>query len=189
MTFFLSALADILCNRCKTRASLPLDAIRRPRDTPIWKLEAALKCRSCRKGRYAPPLHMDQADRNARDHPLPLGASTRGTVSLLGLLRLSLRPRRFLLAHLVIVVRPGLFPPPLVPKKAVRRASVLQAIAALSPFAQMRDWSQERLHRLRIPARHDAAPACRGLFDGTVPATSSPMRSWSKATRRPISTS
>jgi hypothetical protein len=31
-------------NRCKTRASLPLDAIRRLRDTPIWKLEAALKC-------------------------------------------------------------------------------------------------------------------------------------------------
>jgi hypothetical protein len=29
-----------------------------PRDTPIWKLEAALKCRSCRKGRYAPPVHM-----------------------------------------------------------------------------------------------------------------------------------
>src|SRR5207245_2842239 len=27
----------------------------RPRDTPIWKLEAALKCRSCKKGRYAPP--------------------------------------------------------------------------------------------------------------------------------------
>jgi len=45
-------------NRCKTRASLPLNAIRRPRDTPIWKLEAALKCRSCRKGRYAPPVHM-----------------------------------------------------------------------------------------------------------------------------------
>jgi hypothetical protein len=37
---------------------LPLDAIRRPRDTPICKLEAALKCRSCRKGRYAPPVHM-----------------------------------------------------------------------------------------------------------------------------------
>jgi len=33
-------------------------AIRRPRDTPIWKLEAALKCRSCRKDRYAPPVHM-----------------------------------------------------------------------------------------------------------------------------------
>jgi hypothetical protein len=49
---------EVECIRCKTRASLPLDAIRRPRDTPIWKLEAALKCRSCRKGRYAPPVHM-----------------------------------------------------------------------------------------------------------------------------------
>jgi len=29
---------EVECNRCKTRASLPLDAIRRPRDTPIWKL-------------------------------------------------------------------------------------------------------------------------------------------------------
>ncbi len=49
---------EVECKRCKTRASLPLDAIRRPRDTPIWKLEAALKCRSCRNGRYAPPVHM-----------------------------------------------------------------------------------------------------------------------------------
>ena len=49
---------EVECNRCKTRASLPLDAIRRPRDTAIWKLEAALKCRSCKKGRYAPPVHM-----------------------------------------------------------------------------------------------------------------------------------
>src|SRR5258707_14447558 len=49
---------EVECNRCKPRASLPLDAIRRPRDTPIWKLEAALKCRSCRKGRYAPPVRM-----------------------------------------------------------------------------------------------------------------------------------
>jgi hypothetical protein len=46
---------EVGCNRCKTRASLPLDAIRRP---PVWKLEAALKCRSCKKGRYAPPVHM-----------------------------------------------------------------------------------------------------------------------------------
>jgi hypothetical protein len=49
---------EVECNRCKTRASLPLNAIRRPRDTPIWKLEAALKWRSCKKGRYAPPVHM-----------------------------------------------------------------------------------------------------------------------------------
>jgi hypothetical protein len=40
----------------QTRASLPLDAIRRPR--PIWKLEASLKCRSCRNGRYAPTVRM-----------------------------------------------------------------------------------------------------------------------------------
>jgi hypothetical protein len=57
---------EVECNRCKTRASLPLDAIRRPRDTPIWKLEAALKCRSCRKGRYAASAH-DQADCDAGD--------------------------------------------------------------------------------------------------------------------------
>jgi hypothetical protein len=49
---------EVECNRCKTRASLPLDAIRRPPDTPLWKLEASLKCRSCRKGRHAPPVHM-----------------------------------------------------------------------------------------------------------------------------------
>src|SRR3954468_13546742 len=49
---------EVECNRCKTRASLPLDAIRRPRDTPLWKLEASLKCRSCRKGRNGPPVHM-----------------------------------------------------------------------------------------------------------------------------------
>lgn len=49
---------EVECNRCKMRASLPLDAIRRPRNTPIWKLEASLKCRSCRKGRYAPPVRM-----------------------------------------------------------------------------------------------------------------------------------
>ena len=49
---------EVECDRCKTRGSLPLDAIRRPRDTPIWKLEASLKCRSCRKGRTAPPVRM-----------------------------------------------------------------------------------------------------------------------------------
>jgi hypothetical protein len=49
---------EVECNRCKSRASIPLDCIRRPRDTPIWKLEASLKCRSCRKGRTAPPVHL-----------------------------------------------------------------------------------------------------------------------------------
>jgi hypothetical protein len=49
---------EVECKRCKTRVSLPVDAMLRPRDTPIWKLEAALKCRSCRRGRYAPAVHM-----------------------------------------------------------------------------------------------------------------------------------
>ena len=49
---------EVECNRCNTRASLPLADIRRPRDTPLWKLEASLKCRTCRKGRHAPPVHM-----------------------------------------------------------------------------------------------------------------------------------
>ena len=49
---------EVECHRCKTRASLPLDAIRRPRDTALWKLEPALKCRSCRTPRYSPPVHM-----------------------------------------------------------------------------------------------------------------------------------
>src|SRR5690242_14553910 len=55
---------EVECNRCKTRASLPLDAIRRPRDTPLWKLEASLKCRACRKGRHAPPVHMIKLTEN-----------------------------------------------------------------------------------------------------------------------------
>ena len=47
---------EVECNRCKTRTSLPL--IRPPHDTPISKLKASLKCRSCRKGRAAPPVRM-----------------------------------------------------------------------------------------------------------------------------------
>ena len=43
---------------CETSASIPLDAIRRPRDTPIWKLEGSFRCRSCGTRRYKPPVHM-----------------------------------------------------------------------------------------------------------------------------------
>src|ERR1700759_5772198 len=38
---------EVECNRCNSRASLPLDAIPPPQDTPLWKLEASLKCRAC----------------------------------------------------------------------------------------------------------------------------------------------
>jgi hypothetical protein len=64
---------EVKCHRCDTKASIPLDAIRRPRDTPIWKLEAALKCRSCKKGQYASAY--GQANAGTRDHALCLGAS------------------------------------------------------------------------------------------------------------------
>jgi hypothetical protein len=66
---------EVKCNRCATRASIPLDATRRPRDTPLWRLEASFKCRSCRKGRYAPAGPHDQTDRHARDHALCVRAS------------------------------------------------------------------------------------------------------------------
>src|SRR6266516_5677157 len=46
---------EIECCRCKTRASLPLDAIRRARDTPIWNLEPSFRCRSCGTRRYKSP--------------------------------------------------------------------------------------------------------------------------------------
>lgn len=49
---------EVECQRCKTRASLPLSAIHRPRDTPIWKLEASLRCRSCSTRRYRPPVRL-----------------------------------------------------------------------------------------------------------------------------------
>ena len=49
---------EIECCRCKTRASMPLDAIRRARDTPIWKLEPSFRCRSCGTRRYKPPVRM-----------------------------------------------------------------------------------------------------------------------------------
>jgi hypothetical protein len=62
---------EVMCKRCETRASLPLDAIRRPRNTPIWKLEAALKCRSCATPRYAPPVHLIRLTTEQKIAPYP----------------------------------------------------------------------------------------------------------------------
>ncbi len=66
---------EVECNRCKTHASLPLDAIRRPRDTPLWKLEASLKCPIMPEGPLRAAGAHDQADRDAGDHALQVGAS------------------------------------------------------------------------------------------------------------------
>jgi hypothetical protein len=62
---------EVECKRCNTRASLPLADIRRPRDTEIWKLEASLKCRSCKKGPYAPPVHMIKLTEGQEITPYP----------------------------------------------------------------------------------------------------------------------
>jgi hypothetical protein len=53
---------EIECCRCKTRASVPLDAIRRARDKPIWKLEPSFRCRSCGTPRYKPPEVTEQRE-------------------------------------------------------------------------------------------------------------------------------
>jgi hypothetical protein len=62
---------EVVCHRCETRASLPMQAIRRPRDTPIWKLEAALKCRSCKTPRYAPAVHLIRLTKEQKIAPYP----------------------------------------------------------------------------------------------------------------------
>jgi hypothetical protein len=40
---------EVCCQRCETKASILVDATSRPRNAPIAKLEAALKCRSYKK--------------------------------------------------------------------------------------------------------------------------------------------
>ena len=66
---------EVECNRCKTRASLPLDAIRRPRSTPIWKLESSLKVPLMQEGPLRAAGSHDQVDRDAGDRAVPGGAS------------------------------------------------------------------------------------------------------------------
>jgi hypothetical protein len=53
----------------QTRASLPLDAAAGRAITLTRKLEAALKCRSCKKGRYAPPVHMTKLTQEREAKP------------------------------------------------------------------------------------------------------------------------
>jgi hypothetical protein len=41
---------EVKCHRCETKASIPLEAIRRTRNTPIWKLEASLSADPAGRG-------------------------------------------------------------------------------------------------------------------------------------------
>jgi hypothetical protein len=49
---------EVECARCKTRASRPLKAIRRPVETPVWALEASLRRRAGRTPRSSLPARM-----------------------------------------------------------------------------------------------------------------------------------
>jgi hypothetical protein len=60
---------EVKCQRCEARASLALESVRRPRDTPIWKLEASLKCCACRTPRYAPRVQMVRLAREPKIAP------------------------------------------------------------------------------------------------------------------------
>ena len=43
------------CNACRQHAWVDLREVRRPPETEIWKLEASLVCRHCRRGTRYPP--------------------------------------------------------------------------------------------------------------------------------------
>jgi hypothetical protein len=45
-------LLEAKCNRCRRVSIVPLRALRQPKETPIWKLEAALYCAPCSEGRH-----------------------------------------------------------------------------------------------------------------------------------------
>ncbi|RED36205.1 hypothetical protein BJ123_108141 [Rhodopseudomonas thermotolerans] len=62
---------EVECMRCKTRGSLPLQHIRRPQDTPVWKLEASLRCRSCATRRYRPPVRLVKLTQAREVNPYP----------------------------------------------------------------------------------------------------------------------
>src|ERR1700754_2700663 len=45
-------LLEAKCNKCDRVSLVPLRALRQPKETPIWKLEAALYCEPCSEGRH-----------------------------------------------------------------------------------------------------------------------------------------
>jgi hypothetical protein len=54
---------EVECNRCKIRASLPLDAIRRPRDTPSGSLKPPVRMIKLTEAREITPykwVHPDE---------------------------------------------------------------------------------------------------------------------------------
>jgi hypothetical protein len=143
---------EVECKRCKTRASLPLDAIRRPRDTPIWKFAL-----------LAPGSH-DQTHTTARAFVLPLGASRRGAVSP------QVRARRALLWRVQFALKPA--------SKALGlhgvfiRGKGLKYLIADSAFIRMEVdapgacWLDADEHHLGLAPRTGRALNCSEWNDG-----------------------
>jgi hypothetical protein len=63
------------CCGCKIGVSLPLEALRRTRDTPIGKLEPSFRCRSCGTRRYKPSVRMIRLTEQPENYALQVGAS------------------------------------------------------------------------------------------------------------------
>jgi hypothetical protein len=67
-------LLKAMCKPYETRANLPLEPSA-SRGIRPWKLEAALKCRSCRTPRYSPPMLMIKLTREREIAPYVWGMS------------------------------------------------------------------------------------------------------------------
>jgi hypothetical protein len=67
-------LLKVMCKPYETRASLPLEPSA-SRGIRPWKLDAALKCRSCRTPRYYPLMHMIKLTREREIAPYVWGMS------------------------------------------------------------------------------------------------------------------
>ena len=70
-----SAGCEVECNRCKTRASLPLNAIRRPARYAAVETGSVAKMPVLPQGPLRAAGAHDQADGDARDHAVSVGAS------------------------------------------------------------------------------------------------------------------
>lgn len=58
---------DVQCSRCGQNRDRDLAGVRRPSDTPLWKLEASLSCERCREqtGRHTTAyINRSQAQRS-----------------------------------------------------------------------------------------------------------------------------
>ena len=86
--------------------SLPLDAMLPTRRS--GKLEASLKCRSCRKGRYAPPVHMIKLTAAREIYALSLGSSRRGVMGRPALPRPDIEPLKRSLFHRLCLSDPSI---------------------------------------------------------------------------------